>query len=166
MSSFLCLACSSTYHCADDDGMATALRKISTHIGNLKKFLKASALLSQLFTEGKLSGAHGDLVFQVYVTSDQRFDKVNVYHLSTSLTGTLLLRQEAAWFGIVQYYFAIYLALRGSYITSSACFCLVSVLRRSVISLMKIQCKLARQRPSTALLRSLITCQSFVLCSA
>lgn len=45
--------------------MATVLLKLSTHIGNLKKFLKASALLRQLFTEGKLSGAHGELVFQV-----------------------------------------------------------------------------------------------------
>ena len=51
--------------CTDDDGMANVLRKLSAHIGNLKKFLKASALLRQLFIENKLSGAHGDLVFQV-----------------------------------------------------------------------------------------------------
>ena len=47
--------------------MAVALGKISAHIGNPKKFLKAAPLLRQLFTEGKLSGAHGDLVFEVSI---------------------------------------------------------------------------------------------------
>jgi len=45
--------------------MGVALAKISVHIANPKKFVKASALLRQLFAEGKLSGAHGDLVFEV-----------------------------------------------------------------------------------------------------
>ena len=49
----------------DDSGLTIALGRINAHIGNPKKFLKASALLRQLFTGEQLSGAHGDLVFQV-----------------------------------------------------------------------------------------------------
>ena len=50
---------------AENDSIATALRKIRGHIGNQKKFLKAAPLLRQLFVEEKLSGAHGDLAFEV-----------------------------------------------------------------------------------------------------
>jgi len=52
----------------DDGGMGIALAKISVHIANPKKFTKASALLRQLFSEGKLSGAHGDLAFEVRIS--------------------------------------------------------------------------------------------------
>lgn len=45
--------------------MGAALQKIAAHISNPKKFAKASALLRQLFSEGKLSGAHGELAFEV-----------------------------------------------------------------------------------------------------
>ena len=50
---------------AENDSIAIALRKICGHIGNQKKFLKAAPLLRQLFAEEKLSGAHGDLAFEV-----------------------------------------------------------------------------------------------------
>lgn len=51
-------------YAAEDAGLVAALTKISAHIGNPKKFGKAAPLLRQLFAEGKLSGAHGDLAFE------------------------------------------------------------------------------------------------------
>jgi hypothetical protein len=47
------------------DQVALALEKIISHIGNPKKFKKASPLLRQLLSQGVLTAAHSNLLFEV-----------------------------------------------------------------------------------------------------
>ncbi|KAL4431489.1 hypothetical protein ABPG75_006745 [Micractinium tetrahymenae] len=46
-----------------DDQVAAALRKIASHIGSAKKFVKASQLLRDLLSQGPVRVAHGPLLF-------------------------------------------------------------------------------------------------------
>lgn len=52
-------------HHAGPDQVAAALEKIISHIGNPKKFKKASPLLRQLLSQGSVHKAHASLLFEV-----------------------------------------------------------------------------------------------------
>ena len=66
-SSFACSNAESESETAASPSLADALRRLATHISNPKKMKKASSLLRQLLSDGKIKPSHSSLVFEVII---------------------------------------------------------------------------------------------------